>query len=80
MFYYISFCTSTLSRATDSARRESSAGVRLGAIDNATCVTLFMEAGKKIALSRTVKHGALSLSLLFLGKKELGPRGVENPT
>ena len=39
-----------------------------------------MEAGKKIALSRTVKHGALSLSLLFLGKKELGPRGVETPT
>ena len=41
--------------------------VRLKVINNATCLTLFMETADKIALSHTVKHGVLSLLSMFLG-------------
>ena len=59
--------TSTRSLAADSAQHESCAGVRFKVIKNATYHRLFMETGEKIALSRTVKHGVLSLFLIFLG-------------
>ena len=42
------------------AQGESSAGVSIKVINDATSLTSFMETGEKTALSRTVKHGALS--------------------
>ena len=42
------------------AQGESSAGVSIKVINDATSLTSFMETVDKFDLSRTVKHGALS--------------------